>query len=676
MKLALALALAPGVCAQQHHMLGAQGPTIALDRFAGFDAGAGPLSYAELPAAARTLDGKFSKYDHRKLPAQQSERDGEAAYQAASKGPPAPRKDDPLAHVASLRFLHIPKTGGTTVETFGKELGLRWGMYDEGFSSKSAEHRCSAWHVPQRPAKKGAHDRTFCVLRHPAERLVSEFNHEAALMQGGLRPEFHHEASEAAYCDGDRFDAWVHRALDQAQRRKNYMDCHLVQQTEYAQFCDLFARLPSLEADLKTLLGCYGDGREKLANHSVGHLPGGRVQQEKRGHEPRRAVDACARNLARRLGNSSLFNKLYGEDAKLFRDAPPPSCEPQSVRKFKKWPPPPPPCELVDGTPCNVVAEQSKLDGNVVAERSKLDGIVAGKRVRVPRDIYMLWDKGFESAPAYQKACLASWIHFNPTWTVHAMSMAEAEHLANISDISAAARKMYAKMKIQAKSDVIRTRIMLLHGGVWADASVACNKPLDEFLPEDVGFYAFVRHDPLSEKVAEKRKSGGWAHSIPIKPWVASWFLASERHSGVFELLWHAVEAFWAELADVTHADYFWWHETVARLFHEDEDFKRAVETLPSADPIHCIDDADHAPMYKRCRTEVTLRKFGPTPKRFELELSAAMQKGNVPALNQAIQKAKAIKGVDTAAAEKKLAELEIRCPWNLAAWMGGGPAK
>ena len=86
MKLALVLALAPGVSAQQHHMLGAQGPTIALDRFAGFDTGAGPLSYAELPAAARTLDGKFSKYDHRKLPAQQSEHDGKAAYQAAFDG--------------------------------------------------------------------------------------------------------------------------------------------------------------------------------------------------------------------------------------------------------------------------------------------------------------------------------------------------------------------------------------------------------------------------------------------------------------------------------------------------------------------------------------------------------------------------------------------------------------
>ena len=64
MKLALALALASGVSSQQQHMLGAQGPTIALDRFAGFDTGAGPLSYAELPAAARTLSHKFSKWRH------------------------------------------------------------------------------------------------------------------------------------------------------------------------------------------------------------------------------------------------------------------------------------------------------------------------------------------------------------------------------------------------------------------------------------------------------------------------------------------------------------------------------------------------------------------------------------------------------------------------------------
>ena len=275
----------------------------------------------------------------------------------------------------------------------------------------------------------------------------------------------------------------------------------------------------------------------------------------------------------------------------------------------------------IDGTSCEL-GERCKSTGHtrrVNSERAERAEAWAerreeSERVRVPRDIYMLWDKGFESAPAYQKACLASWIHFNPTWTVHAMNMAEAEHLASISDISAAARKMYAKMKIEAKSDVIRTRIMLLHGGVWADASLACNKPLDEFLPEDVRFYAFVRHDPTS-KIASTTK-----HHIPIKPWVASWFLASERHSGVFEVLWHAVEAFWAELADVTHADYFWWHETVARLFHEDEDFKRAVNTLPSADPVHCIrpdhaDHADHAPMYKRCQTEVTLRKFGPKPK-------------------------------------------------------------
>ena len=60
MKLALALALLPGVSAQQQHMLGAQGPTIALARSARFDPRAGPLSDAERLAAARTLDRKLS----------------------------------------------------------------------------------------------------------------------------------------------------------------------------------------------------------------------------------------------------------------------------------------------------------------------------------------------------------------------------------------------------------------------------------------------------------------------------------------------------------------------------------------------------------------------------------------------------------------------------------------
>ena len=105
-----------------------------------------------------------------------------------SKGPPAPRKDDPLAHVASLRFLHIPKTGGTTVETLGKELGLRWGMYDDRFRSKSAEHRCSAWHVPQRPAKKGgAHERD---LRIPSDNYYNFDVGQQIQKKGLLRIEF------------------------------------------------------------------------------------------------------------------------------------------------------------------------------------------------------------------------------------------------------------------------------------------------------------------------------------------------------------------------------------------------------------------------------------------------------------------------------------------------------
>ena len=133
MKLALALALLPGVSAQQQHMLGAQGPTVALDRFAGFDTGAGPLSDAVLPAAASTLDRKFSpdgivagepskldrevsKYD-RKLAAVAGEHsklddivEGEASEDARRRA--AEKKTSAASSCSGLSKLECKKTDG------------------------------------------------------------------------------------------------------------------------------------------------------------------------------------------------------------------------------------------------------------------------------------------------------------------------------------------------------------------------------------------------------------------------------------------------------------------------------------------------------------------------------------------------------------------------------------
>ena len=117
------------------------------------------------------------------------------------------------------------------------------------------------------------------------------------------------------------------------------------------------------------------------------------------------------------------------------------------------------------------------------------------------------------------------------------------------------------------------TRIMLLkeYGGVWADASVFCNRPLDDWLQEcsGEGFFAFDRPGP----------------DRPL----ASWFLASEENHCVVERWCAKTLAYWSSR---TRADkYFWFHGLFGELCDEDQAFAGSWQRVPklSADGPHAI---------------------------------------------------------------------------------------
>ena len=133
----------------------------------------------------------------------------------------------------------------------------------------------------------------------------------------------------------------------------------------------------------------------------------------------------------------------------------------------------------------------------------------------ITRNLWMLWDKGWDNAPPLQAMCLKSFKRKNPDFTIHALNLSEAEELIN--------RKKYypdnswRKATIQSKADIIRVELLATHGGVWTDATVYCNEPLSNWIftiqIEDWpgGFFAYERKDKaVNEKTHPGSQIGLW----------------------------------------------------------------------------------------------------------------------------------------------------------------------
>jgi hypothetical protein len=105
---------------------------------------------------------------------------------------------------------------------------------------------------------------------------------------------------------------------------------------------------------------------------------------------------------------------------------------------------------------------------------------------RLPRVIWIYWDSPIEQAPAFVRYAIQSWRTKNPEWEVQVL---DDESLTQFIAVPTAP----TGRKIQGKSDAIRLALLRRHGGVWVDATCACAKPLDHWLPPlmNAGFFAF-----------------------------------------------------------------------------------------------------------------------------------------------------------------------------------------
>jgi hypothetical protein len=108
----------------------------------------------------------------------------------------------------------------------------------------------------------------------------------------------------------------------------------------------------------------------------------------------------------------------------------------------------------------------------------------------VPKIIWIYWHSGEADAPEIVARCIASWRSLNPGWDVRVLDDASYARFADMSDVKT--------KRIAHWADILRLRLLARHGGVWADATLLCARPLDHWLPlvTPSGFFAFSRPGP------------------------------------------------------------------------------------------------------------------------------------------------------------------------------------
>jgi len=161
--------------------------------------------------------------------------------------------------VDDLSFLHIPKTGGSSIETMALANHKAWGRYYFKGSSFLTPLPCSTWHIPPHyfPHSPYKDKYVFCATREPFDRLISAYR------------------SRRQRCDKNSLNIWINETFEEIYKHtyeivrkggpnqnfqyRYYWDCHLLPQSEFIfdhagkRTCHFILRKSHLSLDFKKL---------------------------------------------------------------------------------------------------------------------------------------------------------------------------------------------------------------------------------------------------------------------------------------------------------------------------------------------------------------------------------------------------------------------------------------
>jgi hypothetical protein len=137
-----------------------------------------------------------------------------------------------------LYFVHIPKTGGTSIEKYlAKQGSLALVQHDtRGWA------RCTLQHLQREIADqlvpRGFYDDGFTVVRDPMQRLISEYRmrvalHEHVPLRGLMKSMSRLGGFARRFMPYPDFNRWVRRVFERYQTDPYIFDNHIRPQVEF-----------------------------------------------------------------------------------------------------------------------------------------------------------------------------------------------------------------------------------------------------------------------------------------------------------------------------------------------------------------------------------------------------------------------------------------------------------
>lgn len=143
-----------------------------------------------------------------------------------------------------ILYIHVPKTGGTAIELFFDKHGFASQFLDRGGDgSMVSMMKCSPQHLHAEQLQSIFHvnrfSYRFMTVRHPADRLISEYRMRAA-MQTSI----------------EDVDTWIGKTLDDYPRNPFLIDNHIRPQVEFwIPGCEVFRQEDGFGADWVRRIG-------------------------------------------------------------------------------------------------------------------------------------------------------------------------------------------------------------------------------------------------------------------------------------------------------------------------------------------------------------------------------------------------------------------------------------